>query len=108
MKIWKGIVIAVVLTAAHIVASITCISKASFLYAEEATTRKWQIAFEILSFPFVYLERLQYHGPVPKFLDFDWFPALVVVNSLFWGIVLTALVAWSVTRKEKQKKDRLL
>lgn len=108
MSIRNRLILAVVLTAAHLAFSIICIGEADFLYADEATTRRWQIALRIISFPIVYLNLLSYRGPVPKLLDFDWIPALVVLNSLFWGFALTLVISLLAKRycKTYKKEQR--
>jgi hypothetical protein len=91
----------VVLTAAHLTFTILCIGKASYLYADKDTILKWQIALKIAGFPIVFLNQLSYRGSVPKLLEFDWLPALILLNSLLWGFILTVVVALVAKRYQQ-------
>lgn len=101
MSMRNRIILTAVLTAAHLAFTILCIGKASYLYADKETTLKWQIALRIASFPLVYLNQLSYRGSVPKLLEFDWLPALILLNSLLWGFILTVVIALVAKRYQR-------
>ena len=97
MFVW-GLVVA----AGHLALTVIAIGKAAPPNSDRSA-RQWQFVFEVLSFPLVYLDRLNYLGRVPSFLKFDWLPVLVVSNSLAWGIVVALCTAWLVSPRHTVK-----
>jgi hypothetical protein len=78
----------------------------AYLLSLTIYTRTLQIAFDVISFPLVYLEKLNYRGGMPRIVDFDWVPVLVPLNSLLWGVVLGALCVWVHGRGNAAKAMR--
>lgn len=66
----------------------------AYILSKTTYSRGWQVLHDILAFPLVYVDRLNYQGAVPGFLDFDWMPFLVVLNSALWGAALAAAWYW--------------
>lgn len=93
----------ILLTLIHLALSAVCIGKATYAYQSEELLERWQAITSVVTFPLVYLERLHYLGPVPKFLDFDWLPLLVMANSTLWGLVSAFLIVWVVGRRKSTK-----
>jgi hypothetical protein len=81
------------------VAAIVHLAAVAFILSKTTYTRGMQLAYDILSFPLVYADRLNYRGGVPTFLDFDWVPVLVVLNSVLWGTVIGVIYWWLYRRK---------
>jgi hypothetical protein len=100
MKRWaKTLACAAILSGVHGALYVYCLGKALYPNSAEDAA-PWQAALGVLGFPFVYVERLHYRRTVPAFLNFDWLPFLIGVNSLVWGVGLTLLVAWLLLRSK--------
>lgn len=85
---WKFVGIAIAVAAGHLAVVAYMLSKTGY-------SRGLQVVYDVLSFPLVYIDRLNYRGSVPSFLDFDWVPALVIRNSLLWGVAFATLwLSW--------------
>lgn len=92
----KVSLLGLVVAAGHLALTVVAIGKALPPNSHQSAGR-WQLTFDVLSFPLVYLDRLNYLGRVPSFLNFDWLPVLVVLNSLAWGAVAALCAAWLVS-----------
>lgn len=86
-EVSKTWVVGGLIASAHLVSSVVCLGRASFEYGEKGVAYWWQIAFAIIGFPLIYVEKLNYRGGVPAILEFDWYPWLLVANSVLWGVV---------------------
>ena len=94
----KWLATAAFLAAAHLALTIVIVGKHLGEYSDRAITDQWKIAFEIVSFPLGWLERLQYAPTPPRWLDVDLFPGVLIANSLLWGAFVTWLVFVTVKR----------
>jgi hypothetical protein len=59
----------------------------------DESTPLWRAAAEVLAFPLVYLQGIN--------VGFDPFPALLILNSVLWGSIVAAIVAWSIGKWRK-------
>jgi hypothetical protein len=101
-RLLKMFVWGLAVAAGHLALTVIAIGKALPPNSDQSA-RQWQFAFDVLSFPLVYLDRLNYLGRVPSFLNFDWLPVLVVLNSLACGFVVALCAAWLVSPRHGVK-----
>jgi hypothetical protein len=78
----RFLLIALPLAVIHFLASWICFTRSEVIRPTEST-RVWRVATEVLAFPLVWIQSLDF--------GFDAFPMLMILNSLLWGSVLAGL-----------------
>ncbi len=90
-RILLGFVVAIL----HLAATIACLSRTTF---PNSPSDLWGAILSILSFPLLYLLRLeQYIGRI-RFFGSDGLDWLVVLNSILWGFC-AAMLFWFLRKR---------
>ena len=105
----KRILAVIFVALLHLILSVVIYGKAEVI--EQTTdTAVWHNASKVIAFPILWLIRIEEHVHVPRIFGLDWFPILMVLNSLFWGTVIVMLLFWVKKRgwggpREPQQKS---
>lgn len=94
-RVWKPIVLGSIVSTVHLAFML-------YLLSQAAPGRAAEVAWDVIAFPLLYAERLQYRGALSEAFDFDWAPYLVVGNSLLWGIVAAVLCFWLIRLRMRE------
>ena len=87
----------------HLVLSVVIYGKAEVI-EQTADTALWHNASKVIAFPILWLIRIEEHVHVPRIFGLDWFPILMVLNSLFWGAAIVVLLLWAKRRSDQRGK----
>ena len=89
----KRILAVIFVAVLHFILSVAIYGQAAVI-EQTTNTAVWRNAADVIAFPILWLLLIEQHVHVPRIFGLDWFPILMVLNSLFWGAVIVAILIW--------------
>ena len=91
MSAIKKVVLVFFVSGIHFLLTLLCISKAS-VQGDDGPETFWLRALDVVAFPVLYLQKVEYRWGTLRAFGFDLIPLLVICNSILWGIAIVATV----------------
>lgn len=93
----RKVFLVLVLAGLHFWITLVSISK-TLNTGSDLINEFWSLVLDIVAFPLLYLQRLEQHWGSFWMFGVDILQILVVLNSIFWGIALVAIIDFFVKK----------